>query len=160
MINIETGNLIIDSIPGTIGPSMSRSEFLASTLALKATIVLANEQYHIYSIGALPISGFSFFIALQFYGDILDHISLSYKSSPAEASSWNDWSLDQELQKKDIHDRWLTRTLDSEIREFQWGRITSVYDDRIGASSIHISYLHLCPPISASVHIGPYQPLR
>lgn len=137
MIDIQTGELISDS-GNRIGPNIKRDMFLASEISENATIFVKNEPWCSYRVAELRISGLNFIIILFFYGQDLNRIDM-LNSNPQFGETWNDWSEEKELQRKESHEKWLDKIIGSK-RNFSWGNIDSVYDQKSGTSLIIITY--------------------
>jgi hypothetical protein len=137
MLDPNAGELTIASIPLQLGPGFTRDELLALPLASHTQV--ANEPHHSYMIGAHEIAGLTFIITLYFYGQQLESISLAHIAKEF-GTSWDDWSEEQELQRKAVHDRWLIEQTGQASHVYPWGEIGSDYDPRSGGSSITIRY--------------------
>ena len=107
MIDKKSGELMIKSIPLRLGPRLPRSEFLSFPIGKSAKIVVKNEPFCSYNIGKHEISGFIFAVTIYFYYETLESISIS--SVDNESTLRSDWSEEKELEKKEIHDRWLNQ---------------------------------------------------
>ena len=139
MIDKKSGELVIKSIHLRLGPRLSRSEFLSFPIGKSAKIVVKNEPFCSYNIGKHEISGFIFAVTIYFYYETLESISIS--SVDNESTLRSDWSEEKELEKKEIHDRWLNQMLGkSSSHYYKWGEVWSGYDPKAGFSSIEIRY--------------------
>jgi hypothetical protein len=138
MIDKKSGELIVESIPLRIGPHLSRTEFLSLPVGKSASIVVKNEPFCSYSIGTHEISGLVFSVAVYFYDELLESVNIS--SVDNESASWSDWSEQKELEKKEVHDRWLKKLLRKASSHYKWGEVWSGYDSKGGFSSIEIRY--------------------
>jgi hypothetical protein len=78
-------------------------------------------------------------VTIYFYNDLLESVSL-YSVDGKSGESWSDWSEQKELEKKEIHDRWLTNLLGKAASYYRWGEVSSGYDPKGGFSSIEIRY--------------------
>ena len=54
--------------------------------------------------------------------------------------SWENWSKEEQLKKKDKHDIWLKTNIGKPPYKYSWGEISSNYDPRSGSSMITIRY--------------------
>jgi hypothetical protein len=54
--------------------------------------------------------------------------------------TWDDWSEEEELRNKKIHDKFLQAELNSNEFHSDWGDIESVNDRRSGSAHIEIRY--------------------
>ena len=138
MIDKKSGELVIESIPLRIGPPLSRTEFLSHPAGKSASIVVKNEPFCSYNLGTHEISGLNFTVTVYFYNELLESISIS--SVDNESASWSDWSEQKELERKEIHDRWLKNLLGKASSHHKWGEVWSGYDSKAGFSSIEIRY--------------------
>ena len=139
MIDKTSGELVIESIPLRIGPSLSRKDFLSLPVGKSAKIGVKNEPYCSYNIGRHNISGLDFVVTIYFYNEYLESISIS-SVDDASSKSWSDWSEEEELLRKEIHDRWLKNLLGRTNSPYKWGEVSSGYDPKAGFSSIDIRY--------------------
>ena len=139
MIDKTNGELVIESIPLRIGPRLSRSEFLSLPVGKAAKIVVKNEPFCSYNIGRHKISGLIFIVIIYFYNESLESVSLTSVDEKS-GQSWADWSEEKELEKKEIHDRWLNQMLGKSSSHYKWGEVWSGYDPKAGFSSIEIRY--------------------
>ena len=139
MIDKTNGELVIESIPLRIGTRLSRSEFLSLSVGKSAKIVVKNEPFCSYNIGRHEISGLDFIVIIYFYNELLESVSLTSVDDKS-GESWADWSEKKELEKKEIHDRWLNHMLGKSSFRYKWGEVWSGYDSKSGFSSIEIRY--------------------
>jgi hypothetical protein len=139
MIDKKSGELMIESIPLRIGPSLSRKEFLSLPGGKSASIVVKNEPFCSYNIGKHEISGLGFTVTVYFYDELLESISMSSVNDEL-GTSWSDWSEQKELKRKELHDRWLKNILGNRSPHHKWGEVWSGYDAKGGFSSIEIRY--------------------
>jgi hypothetical protein len=139
MLDAETGRLAFRSPGASIGPELTRTEFLASPLAEGARTIVANEPYHSWQLRGEYASGLSFLVALYFRGEELAMISLADADPTFGAGDWSQWSEEKEQARKQSHDRWLNAHL-GERRDFPWGKVFSEYDSKSGASTIGVCY--------------------
>jgi len=137
MLHKGTGELFIESIPVTLGPRFTRRDLSALPVAAQSQVV--NEPYHSYSLGAQQISGQSFFVVLYFYGQQLESIDMAHGAGEF-GTSWDDWSEERELRRKQWHDDWLREQTGQASHVYEWGKVHSSYDPRSGGSSIIIRY--------------------
>ena len=138
MIDKKSGEIVIESIPLRIGPRLTRTEFLSAPIGKSASIVVKNERYCSYNMGRHEISGLVFAVTIYFYNELLESVSIS--SVDHESASWSDWSEQEELEKKEMHDLWLKKLLGKASSHYQWGEVWSGYDSKAGFSSIEIRY--------------------
>jgi hypothetical protein len=139
MIDKTSGELVIESISLRIGPRLSRTEFLSIPIGKSASIVVKNEPYCSYNIGRHEISGLVFIVIIYFYDELLESVNLTSVNDKS-SESWSDWSEQKELERKEIHDRWLKNILGNASSNYKWGEVWSDYDSKAGFSSIEIRY--------------------
>jgi hypothetical protein len=139
MLNANTGALSIGNLGVSLGPEVTRSEFLASPLAKGARAIVANEPHHSWQLQGEYASGLPFIVSLYFRGEELAMISLADADKAFVAGDWSRWSEEKELSRKQNHDRWLNSQI-GERREFPWGRVFSAYAPKSGGSAIGICY--------------------
>ena len=138
MIDRKSGELVIESIPLRVGPHLSRTEFLSLPVGKSASVVVKNEPFCSYNIGRHEISGLVVSVTVYFYDELLESVNIS--SVDNESASWSDWSEQKELEKKEVHDRWLKNLLGKASSHYNWGEVWSGYDSKSGFSSIEIRY--------------------
>lgn len=63
-----------------------------------------------------------------------------YLPDEPEQGSWDDWSYEAEMRRKDLHDIILREELGDPPYEYSWGRAGSGYDDKGGFSLIFVRY--------------------
>jgi hypothetical protein len=137
MLDKSTGEIYIESIPVKLGPRFTRRDLACTQVAAQPQVV--NEPYHSFSLGEQQIAAQPFFVVLYFYGQQLESIDLAY-SAEEFGTSWDDWSEEGELRRKQWHDDWLRRQTGYASHVYGWGEISSAYDPRSGGSSIIIRY--------------------
>ena len=139
MLDGTTGDLEIESLSIRIGSQFTRQQFLASTLAEHARILVQNEPYCTFSVGSYELAGLSLSVSVGFYGEQLETIGL-FHDAKALGSSWADWSEEKERQRKQIHDQWLLALTGYASHFYAWGESWSDFDPKSGGSSIVIRY--------------------
>ena len=140
MIDQATGEITLDS-GLRIPPRWTEDVFLSSSLASGAVPLVTNGEWHSFRARPALISAVLFGIDLTFRAGVLDSVSLELIRED-DATSWDDWSEQQELQRKSDHDAWLTRIFGSPPpHSFPWGEVTSLYYPQDGSSSITVSYV-------------------
>jgi hypothetical protein len=134
-----TGTLTTDA-GVAVGPALTRTAFLASPLATDAAILVTNDSHGSWATAAV-IAGQPFRLGLYFEAERLTMV-VAALDDPAFGRSWADWSRAREADRKAAHEAWLA-TFDATIgdgRDYPWGFVSSVYDDRSGGSEIVIRY--------------------
>jgi len=138
MIQAETGEIELAS-GLKIGPSLTETQFLASPLARGATAVDTDAQRSGYRLTRQIIAGSTFRVTLRFVTGKLVAVELFQVNTHSKAS-WDEWSDEEEKQRKAGHDAWLSQILGDPPYSYAWGKIRSDDDPRGGYSSIVISY--------------------
>ena len=139
MIDQVTGEITLDS-GLRIPPRWREVAFSSSSLAREAAPLVTNGEWHSFRARPTLISAVLFGIDLTFRAGVLDRVSLELIRED-DATSSDDWSEEQESQRKSDHDAWLTRVLGSPPpHTFPWGEVTSLYYPQHGGSSITVSY--------------------
>lgn len=110
MIDVTTGNILVESINFLVGPSLTREEFLTSPLAIASRASAKNEPRCSFIAKAQRIAGHPFIIAFYFNGSVLTDLELSSDDNKF-GTSWEDWSEERELERKKFHDTWLNNVL-------------------------------------------------
>ena len=146
MIDKMVGNIVVKKPDGRIGPLTGKDQFLSSLLGREAKRIASNSPFETYQVevppGALMANKVE--VVLQFYFDKIESISLYALSD--RSVSWDDWSEKREIERKELHDRWLVNHLGICQGKFPWGELTSSYDARVGMSSICLRYSHKGEP--------------
>jgi hypothetical protein len=145
-----TGALATDA-GEAIGPTLMRSEFLASSLAAGAELLIANKPHASWSVRRV-IGGRSFALGLYFEDERLTMV-VAALDDPSFGRDWSDWSRENELRRKAAHEAWLGG-FDPAIgagRDYPWGFVSSALDERSGGAEIVIRYgARLPEPMSES----------
>lgn len=137
MLDKETGELYIESIPLRLGPRFTLRALSSAPVAAAPQVL--NGPYRSYSLGEQRIAGQPFFVVLYFYGRWLESIDLAHTAEEF-GTSWGDWSEEGEMLRKRWHDEWLRGQTGQASHVYGWGEVGSVYDPRSGGSSIFIRY--------------------
>jgi hypothetical protein len=118
---------------GEIKPHMDRAHFLDSAIGRLARERLVNDNWFHYHIN--PEDGIAG--TVLFRGDSIDRIFLTMR---LPSDDLKEWSVEQELERKAIHDAWLRDELGQPPYAFSWGSVTSDYDARGCSSEIIVVY--------------------
>ena len=118
---------------GSIDPRTSRESFLESELGRNAEILVENRPHISYRIR--PEQGVA--AAVYFEGPKLRTFSCQIELPPDLERTW---SVEHELERKQIHDDWLLQELGKPPYRFPWGSLESNYDPKGCASAIILSY--------------------
>lgn len=138
MIDPETGTVSFEAPACRVPARLTRSAFAASALSVDAAVAVANEPWCSWRLHGQYVSTLAFLVTLYFHGERLWMIEL-YATLPGDSASWDDWSEEQEMRRKSLHDGWLDKALDGR-RDFDWGTVSSRYDEKGAFSGIWIKY--------------------
>ena len=98
-----------------------------------------NTGWKNHSISKIKINELNLTITFYFNKDILKMLNLIINDKGLIKSSWEDWDKDKELNQKEYFNDWLTSQIGRK-RQFSWGKIEAIYDNKSGASSIVLNY--------------------
>lgn len=137
MINKITGEITIKNI--TVGPKFKQKDLRHSKL--NDDVISKDEDiYTNYYLKLQKIGEHLFVVRILFdRNENLSEVLLSI-SLDGKIPSWEDWSEESQLLKKEKNDEWLHQTIGYPPYEFDWGKITSVYDFLSGSSYIKVLY--------------------
>jgi hypothetical protein len=140
VLDPASGELVLPSAGVRLGPTWTRTRFLASELGARAMPLVTNEPWASYRLALTPgeVGPFPASVALFFHGESLRWISIM-DLSPAFGTSWSDLSEEKELLRKSAHDHWLAAS-GAPPGQHPWARVWSEYEPRSGYSSIAIRY--------------------
>ncbi len=138
---------LIDKMTGTVCISsdicvradLTRHSFYTSGLGKKSKPSIRNEPWMSWNLPAVKLADKEIFSSIFFNGEKLDMVDVAFNLDPS-ATTWADWSLEQELRNKAFHDALLEHDLGSPPYEFPWGKVVSIYSERTEASLIVITY--------------------
>ncbi len=138
-MNIKNGDLAIQDKSFTIGRGLIKTDFVQSKL-YDEVINEKSYGFTFYNLNSQLISNEWFDITLYFNNkDILNLVNISL-SNEGDIASWNNWSENEQIKKKDMHDKWLKKNIGNPPYKYDWGEISSSYDPRSGSSMITIKY--------------------
>jgi hypothetical protein len=122
-----------------IRPNLKEADFVSSSLGAKAKLIVANEGFRTYRLEGILKNGIECGITLTFQEGILKTATLIPRWSEAP-KKWADWSLDKELEYKEMNDRLIRESLGSPPYQYEWGNVSSTYDAKSGYSVIVFQY--------------------
>jgi hypothetical protein len=133
-MKIRTHDGSIQFQRGTVSRNADRLTFLGSPLghAPRRQNLVNKEWWH---ITVDPEPGVA--STLLFRGDRLERVFLML-DHPSDAVG--EWTEENELARKEIHDAWLLREIGRPPYEYPWGAITSEYDAKGCVSEIIVTY--------------------
>lgn len=119
---------------GSIEPRTDRTAFLASEIGRTAEVLVDNEPHMTYRFRPEPG------IAAAAYFDGARLRTLSWQLElPSDLE--NIWTVEQELERKRVHDNWLLNEVGQPPYRFSWGRLESNYDPKGCTSAIIVNYV-------------------
>ena len=83
--------------------------------------------------------GDKFAYSLYFIGNCLEQIHFGFNIDN-EPKGWDDWCEEHELKRKSFHDDFLFTELGNAPYEYEWGTVSTYFDQKGGSSSIGIAY--------------------
>ncbi len=121
------------SFPGiTIGPYLSRQEFLQMELGAAATLGVVNAGWVTLHTQPEP----QIYASLAFKNDRLIKLDVTMVMPTGEAA----WDRACEMRRKAYHDAWLRSELGAPPYEYLWGTVDSFFDERSLSSGIVIIF--------------------
>lgn len=122
------------SFPGiTIGPHVSRQEFLQTKLGAAAKLGVVNAGWVTLIIQPEP----DIYAGLVFKDDRLVKLDVSMVMPSGEVG---DYDRACELRRQAYHDAWLKSELGKPPYEYLWGRVLSWFDEKSVLSDIVIFF--------------------
>jgi hypothetical protein len=76
---------------------------------------------------------------LHFKEEFINFVTLGM-TDHGEIPSWDNWTIEKQMEKKRKHDAWLINEIGLPPYEYYWGGISSNYDPRSGSSTITVRY--------------------
>lgn len=130
-IDIFSGILTFKS--GSIGPRLSRQEFLETRFGSNSKFYGANDGW--VRLGFDPEPGIG--AIAYFKDDRLKQVDFGF-GMPADDK--NEWTPQREQQRKAKHDAWLRVELGKPPYKYNWGKVVSDIDVKTGDSSVLVIY--------------------
>jgi hypothetical protein len=130
-IDIFRGTLQFER--GDIRRTLNMAEFLETPIGQTAKKGLVNESWTHYDFD--PEEGV--LGTVLFDGQVIDRIFLVMRLN---GDSPDNWSVELELERKAMHERWLERELGKPPYSYAWGRVVSEFDPKGLASEIIVVY--------------------
>lgn len=132
-MRINTDNGAMTFSGGSMGPALTRDDFLAGALATDARAVVVNEPWITFEFWPEPMVAAS----AVFKDSTLVELRLMMTETGERDKPWNE---QDEMRRKSIHDDWLTAQLGGGPHNFPWGSIESDFDPRSQCSQIIVRY--------------------
>lgn len=123
-ISFETGRIL---------RSQDRISFLATQLGKQAESELVSNVWWHSKIEPEP----GITTVLLFNENRLDRVFLTMEIPPDRLG---EWTVENELARMEVHDKWLRKELGNPPYEYSWGQIVSDYDQKGCASTIIVAY--------------------
>lgn len=118
---------------GQILRSQDRISFLATRLGKQTEFEQVSD--HWWHLKFEPEPGIT--SVLLFKDDRLDRVFLTMEI-PTDRRG--EWTVENELARMEVHDKWLRKELGKPPYEYSWGQIVSDYDQKGCASTIIVAY--------------------
>ena len=128
-----------------VHPALTEAAFLEA-VGQDASPSVHNGDYRSYVIPAVTLHGRLFRPADYFTDGTVTFVSLSWADPKRSiGDGWKDWSKEKELEVARADAVWVSSLLNglgtmTDTYSFDWGTISSGYDDRSGGSSVTIRY--------------------
>jgi len=141
MLNLSAGKIGIANVE--INPKTSKDLFVSSKLKDKVIeekiTPKGDGTYSRYELGRQKIGDDIFLVSLIFDNDKIDMLTISFIIDN-ETSSWDTWSEETEIFRRELNSKWLYKYLGSPPYKYDWGEISSDFDAKAGFSYITIRY--------------------
>jgi len=133
--NPETGELTLES-GFVLSPLTTLPDFLSTPEGVRAKLLVKNERWSSFRFEEI---GETIACTVLFKSDTLESIHLSM-ADPKFGNRWKEWSEEKELKRKNANDQWLIGKGLVPGKKYNWGSVTSGYDQKAGSSIILIRY--------------------
>lgn len=147
MIHADTGEIEFTPDLRT-GAATTEAEFLRSPLARRAKALTLSPGWSGYRLDRQLLFGRSFRVTLRFHLGRLVAVEL-YQVGAVSKMSWDEWSKQEEVERKADHDTWLGSMLGRPPYTYAWGSVSSENDPLGGYSCIVVRYTAEEPPVSS-----------
>lgn len=138
VLDCNNGNIILGEL--IIRPHMSFSNFKKNISQDK---ILSCEITNSVNLLIKPLKYDNKFFIMRLYFDICDEkLMLCHMivQDNDDISSWETWSREKELKKKEKNDIWLLNETNRINFSYKWGRVRSIYNELEGSSYIVFEY--------------------
>ena len=132
-MKIRTSDGSISFAHGTLASAQKRTGFLASELGRSASMKLVSEDW--WHASFKPET--DILARAVFKGDHL-HQVIILRSITSDDDG--EWSVENELKRKSIHDAWLHSEMGAPPYTYSWGDVVSEYDQKGCVSEIIVTY--------------------
>jgi hypothetical protein len=131
-VNTSSGAMTFSG--GSMGPALTRDDFLAGSLATDAKATVVNEPWITFEFRPEPLVAAS--------AVFKDSTLVELRFMMTEATDHEEPLNEQdEIRRKSIHDEWLSAQVGSGPHHFPWGSIESDFDPRSLCSQIIVRYV-------------------
>lgn len=155
------GELILQETGDRISGATTATEFCERTIVKQGMIRHIGKDLRI-SVGDFTINDQLFKVTVHFAGNTIKRVEL-FAITSDEGKSWDDWTLEREMNRKKLHEAWTLRSFGKpmEVRplltpnrvlpfevkddtaryaQFDWGQVCSWYDSKGGFAYMTIDY--------------------
>ena len=132
-MKVDTAIGRIEFDRGVLDRGTQRAQFLQSSLGENAEMLVENGPHATYRIRPEP----GIAAKVRFEGARLRTVSWQLELPPEKE---RDWSEVNELERKHLHDNWLSTAFGMPPYRYAWGGLESDYDSKGCASSIILRY--------------------
>lgn len=137
MIDINNGNF---KLSNDIVITNNDSFYNLNKIGLEKKMHDYNNGYKWIVFKNVLIESNYFHIGLCFKNDSLDYIDFGFSDeSQLKDISWTNWSEQNELSKKELYEKWLSKNFGTK-RKFTWGNIEAYYEPRGGTTAMVLRY--------------------
>lgn len=124
--------------------SLTEAAFLVA-VGKDVSPLVHNEEHRSYLIPPVTLHSRLFRPAVYFTDGRVTFVSLSWVDPKRSPDGWKYWSEERELEVARADAAWVSSVLlglatMTETYSFDWGTISSGYDDRSGGSSVTVRY--------------------
>lgn len=127
-----------------VNRSLTEAAFL-EIVGQEASPLVHNGAHRSYSFSPVTLHGRRFLPSIYFTDGMVTFVSLTWADPERSSDGWKDWSKERELEVARADAAWVSSVLKgvgtmTDTYSFDWGTISSGYDDRTGGSSIVVRY--------------------
>ena len=136
--NLAAGRLLLPD-GEVLEAETTEAVFLASRLGARTTAGRGGDGHRNHGVSRVSLDRRDSALRAYFHEQRLILVSTCV-TLPDDGSGWDDWTLEREMRRKDVHDAWLRSYLGEPPWSFAWGSIWSDYDPRSGGSNWGMSF--------------------
>jgi hypothetical protein len=138
MIDTESGTVVLDGLHA-IGPTLTRSAFVASPLGRKAKSIGVAKEWPRLFLQRHEVFGDACTVLVAFHGERLESVELTVVEARTDAKA-GAFDVKAARAAKRRFDAWLASKVGAPPYEYAWGIIEAVYDPRSASSGIFVVY--------------------